>query len=136
MEIVSNHIYKEHCKNNFTTQIENIVPNLLKDIFKEDFQKNRQDQTIHKSIINDLNKLVSLRRKILFTLRHLSLESDPIVNEIGGIIRIRNNTAAHGSDNENDFSHDLIFPFAHSVRKIIIKYIFNNDFRGLDCEID
>lgn len=55
MEIISNHIYKEYCKNNFTNQIESIVPDLLKEIFKEDFQKNGQDQVIHKSIINDLN---------------------------------------------------------------------------------
>jgi len=76
--------------------------------------------------MNQLNKLVTTRRKMILTMNFLNIKTN--LYDIGEYVKSRNSIAAHGSTGSLQESTNLVLECMKLSKLIISKFILGKDF--------
>lgn len=134
IELISNYIYKKEYQIDFNNRINDVVPKILKNHFGEIYRDENKDKEISQSVINTLEELLTLRRKISKTLGFLKL--DRIKDEIGQVVRLRNKVGAHSNSGKLKLNIDDALKCQRISKEITSRFFFGDKFlkTNLNCE--
>ncbi|MGG8383803.1 hypothetical protein ACQ9BL_21910 [Bacillus sp. R-CC1] len=124
-EIISEYIFSQHYKESFNNGMENVVKNLLKEHFAEEYQKKGRDLEISNAIRRELKYLVTARRKVMNCVTFLGL--DKLKGNVGEIVQFRNQIGAHASSSNREISMDLLMSAFHLSLFVISRMVKKND---------
>lgn len=134
IELISNYIYKNNYQQDFNEYIQNIVPEMLKKLFDEEYRYENKDKEINIKTKAALESILTQRRKISKTLGFLDLNS--IKDEIGELVRLRNKIGAHGNSGKLVLTIDESLNCQKICKRIITTFLFGNmsNLTKLECE--
>ncbi|PGE55218.1 hypothetical protein COM65_28590 [Bacillus wiedmannii] len=134
IELISSSIYKDKYQKEFDEYIKKVVPNLLNDLFNEEYRNENKDKEINMTIISTLESIQTQRRKIAKTLEFLNLND--LKKDIGQIVRWRNQIGAHSNSGKVTLDIEESIACQKICKKIIATYLFgkNTQLTKLDCD--
>ncbi|MFJ8513401.1 hypothetical protein [Lysinibacillus xylanilyticus] len=121
IELISNDIYKNYYKDDFDNTVAQVIPNLLSELFQEEYQNSANDKDTNDSIVPILERLITLRRKIKMTLSYLKLNDE--FDNFGKLVQLRNQVAAHGTSSNKKIGMREYADCMKLSKKIITTYI-------------
>ncbi|PGS04837.1 hypothetical protein COC45_28160 [Bacillus cereus] len=125
MEIIFNHLFSIHYNKQFEEDIKNIVKELIKKHFDEDYKGQNKDLGIQKSIFKELKELITARRKAVNSLRFLGL--DKYNNQLGKVVQARNSVGAHASGTDTTIDNHLIDESLSLAFKVISRMVIRDN---------
>lgn len=134
IELISNNVYKYQYQTDFNLAISSVMPNLLKELFDEEFKEEGKDCEINNLIVPMLEGILTQRRKIKNTLLFLKMESEE--KHCGKLVSLRNKVGAHATSGGKKIGMYEYVDCRVLSKKIITAYILGepSDISDLDME--
>lgn len=127
IEIISNYIYRNNYMKLFKKRNNDYFDDLLALNYDENYSNEGLDKEIKKAVLKELERLTTIRRKIVLTIKHLRVDSQ--CNNIGEFVSLRNSVAAHGSTGSLNEKVNLVTDCMKLSKFMISKFVLKDNYK-------